>query len=227
MLAASATLARSAFNAAREIVKELPILRRERLAGLRVAPYLASKFVVLALLCSLQTALLLAIVAVRVDLPSSGILMPAALELWITLELAALAALGLGLVISASMSNADRAQSLVPILLIPQLIFVGGATSSGASEWLSYLTVTHWASFAMKITSRIPYTKSGGQLRCRGAPDELGSPRHHGHGVRAVRRLAPLAPARLKPRHLCPRQLGVEASEPKRFVSEVSALCHR
>jgi hypothetical protein len=68
------------------------------------------------------------------------------------------------LVISASMSNADRAQSLVPILLIPQLIFVGGATSSGAGRWLSYLTVTHWSSFALKITAHIPYTKSGGQF---------------------------------------------------------------
>ena len=156
MLAASATWF-GAINAAREIVKELPILRRERLAGLRVAPYLASKFVVLAVLCSIQTALLLAIVMVKVRLPSSGILMPPALELWMTLELASLAALGLGLAISASMSNADRAQSLVPIVLIPQLIFVGGAGSSGASEWLSYLTVTHWSSQAMKITGGIPY----------------------------------------------------------------------
>ncbi|MEX2247262.1 MAG: ATP-binding cassette domain-containing protein, partial [Dehalococcoidia bacterium] len=125
MLAASAIWF-GAINAAKEIVKELPVLRRERLAGLRVAPYLGSKFVVLAALCLLQTAALLGIIWVKVDLPSSGALMWGPLELWITLNLAALAAMGLGLVISAWMNNADRATSLVPILLIPQLIFVGG-----------------------------------------------------------------------------------------------------
>ncbi|MDP9238265.1 MAG: FHA domain-containing protein [Chloroflexota bacterium] len=162
-LAVSATWF-GAFAAAQEIVKELPILRRERLAGLRVAPYLASKFVVLALLCSLQTALLLAIIAVRADLPSSGILLPAPLELWITLELAAIAALGLGLVISTVASNQDQAAGLVPIVLIPQLIFVGRATDSGASRWISYLMVTHWSSIGMKVTAHIPYTRTGGNF---------------------------------------------------------------
>jgi ABC-type multidrug transport system ATPase subunit len=163
MLAACATFF-GALNAAPEIVKEHPIWRRERLAGLRVAPYLASKFVVLALLCSLQTALLLAIISVRVDLPSSGILMPAPLELWITLDLAAIAALGLGLVISTSTSNEDKAQGWVPIVLIPQLIFVAAGASSGTERWISYFTVTHWSSIAMKVTAHIPYTRTGGQF---------------------------------------------------------------
>ena len=67
------------------------------------------------------------------------------LELWITLFLAAVAALGLGLVISASMTNADRATSLVPLLLIPQILFLGGPGSGTLERWLSYLMITHWA----------------------------------------------------------------------------------
>jgi hypothetical protein len=59
------------------------------------------------------------------------------------------------------MSNADRAQSLVPILLIPQLIFVGDAGSSGAGQWVSYFTVTRWSSIALKVTAHIPYAKTG------------------------------------------------------------------
>jgi len=150
-----------AINAAKEIVKELPVWRRERLAGLRVAPYLASKFVVLAALCLLQTAVLLAIIWTRVDLPTSGTLTWAPLELWITLNLAALAALALGLVISAWMNNADRATSLVPILLIPQLIFVGGSGTETAGRLLSYLMISHWSVEAMKISAGIPYDDSG------------------------------------------------------------------
>ena len=162
MLAATATWF-GAINAAREIVKELPIFLRERLGGLRVAPYLASKLLVLAVLCVLQTSAMLGIVWLKVDLPSSGALMPAPLEIWISLNLAALAALGLGLVISASVTSADRAQSLVPIVLIPQLIFVGGPGTGTLGQWLSYLTVTHWSVEAMKISAKIPYqTDVGG-----------------------------------------------------------------
>jgi hypothetical protein len=156
MMAATATWF-GAMNAAREIVKELPIFLRERMAGLRMAPYLASKVAVLFTLCLVQTTVLVAIVALRVDLPSSGVLLWGPLELWITLNLAAFAALGLGLVISASVSNANQAQGLVPIVLIPQLIFVGVPATGTVSQILSYFMVTHWAVEAMRITSGIPY----------------------------------------------------------------------
>ncbi len=159
MLAATAIWF-GAFNAAKEIVKELPVLRREQLAGLRVAPYLGSKFVVLAALCLLQTATLLGITWLKVDLPSSGALMWGPLELWITLNLAALAAVGLGLVISASLNNGDQATTLVPILLIAQILFVGGAGTEGAARWLSYLMISHWSVEAMKLTAGIPYNTS-------------------------------------------------------------------
>ncbi len=156
MMAATATWF-GAINAAREIVKELPIFLRERMAGLSMAPYLASKVAVLFVLGLVQTTILLGIVAFRVDLPGSGVLMWGPLELWITLNLAAFAALGLGLLISASVSNANQAQSLVPIVLIPQLLFVGGPGTSAAGQILSYFMVTHWTIEAMKITSGIPY----------------------------------------------------------------------
>ena len=162
MLAATATWF-GAINAAREIVKEMPIFLRDRLSGLRVAPYLISKVLVLAVLCVVQTTVLLAVLAFKVDLPSSGVLMWAPLELWISLALASAAALGMGLLISAAVGNADRAQSLVPIILIPQLIFVGGPNSGAAGQWLSYLMITRWSSEAMKITAGIPYrTDPGG-----------------------------------------------------------------
>ena len=169
MVAATATWF-GAINAARELVKELPIYLRERMAGLRLAPYLLSKLAVLTALCVIQTTVLLAIVSLRVELPRSGAMTWGPLELWVTLNLAAFAALGLGLLISASVSNANRAQSLVPIALIPQLIFIGGPGTGTAGQWLSYLTVTHWAVEAMKITSKVPYTTEGGSF---GASDLL------------------------------------------------------
>ena len=156
MMAATATWF-GAMNAARAIVKELPIFLRERMAGLRMAPYLASKVAVLSVLGLVQTTVMLAIIAVPVDFPGSGVLLWGPLELWITLNLAAFAALGLGLLVSASVSNADQAQGLVPIVLIPQLIFVGVPATGTLSQILSYVMVTHWAVEAMRISSGIPY----------------------------------------------------------------------
>ena len=169
MLAATATWF-GAINAAREIVKEMPIFLRDRLSGLRVAPYLISKVLVLALLCIVQTIVVLGIVAVKVDFPSSGVIMWAPLELWISLALASFAALGIGLLISASVGNPDRAQSLVPIVLIPQLIFVGGPNTGIAGQWLSSIMITRWSSEAMKITAGVPYQTGPGGF---GASDLL------------------------------------------------------
>ena len=51
--------------------------------------------------------------------------------------------------------------TLVPVLLIAQILFVGGAGTEGAARWLSYLMISHWAVEALKVTAGIPYNTSG------------------------------------------------------------------
>jgi ABC transport system ATP-binding/permease protein len=112
-------------NAAREICKEAAVLRRERLAGLHASAYLASKFVVLSVLVLVQSALLLGVLAIRMHFPSPGVIMPAPLEIYITVALAGIAGISLGLCISAASSTPDKATSLIPIVLVPQVLFAG------------------------------------------------------------------------------------------------------
>jgi hypothetical protein len=127
-------------NAAREICKEAAILRRERLSGLRAGPYLAAKVLVLFALVLVQSAILLGIVGAAIELPRDGVIAPAAVELFVTIALAGLAGLGLGLCVSAVASTPDKATSLIPIVLVPQVLFGGvmfalhGATR--AASWL-------------------------------------------------------------------------------------------
>ena len=111
-------------NAAREICKESHVLRRERLAGLHTVPYLLSKVLVLSglVLVLVQTALLLGVVALGMRLPGSGVLLPAGLELYVTIALAGIA---LGLAVSAIAATPDKATSLIPIVLVPQVLFAG------------------------------------------------------------------------------------------------------
>ena len=111
-------------NGAREIVKEAPIYRRERMVNLGIAPYMFSKIVVLGALCLLQSAIVIYLVNLKAPL-QQGIFLPIFVEIYITMALTSLAGLMLGLAISAIASNADRAMSLVPLVLIPQVIFSG------------------------------------------------------------------------------------------------------
>jgi len=104
---------------AREIVTEWPIYRRERMVGLSIASYLASKLAVLAAVAAIQTAVLTGIVA-----GGCGLRGPWA-EVWLVLFLAALAGGALGLVISASLQTAEAAAGVLPILLLPMIVLGG------------------------------------------------------------------------------------------------------
>ncbi len=155
LMAASVTWF-GAINAAREIVKEVPIFRRERLAGLKALPYLMSKVTVLGLLCVVQATLFFLVILSKIDIPSDGVILPGPAEVYVTLILTSFASLGLGLLISALSPNPDRAQSLVPIILIPQLIFARvGSDVSKPVQILAYSSISRWAFQAMGATGNI------------------------------------------------------------------------
>lgn len=104
-------------NACREIVKEAAIYQRERLVGLKILPYLLSKIWVLAVLGLGQTFLFYLGVRYFLALEGSAILMV------LVMYLALLAGTALGLFISAAVKTDVIALALVPVCLIPQLLF--------------------------------------------------------------------------------------------------------
>ena len=115
-----ATLWFGASNSAQEIIRELPIYRRERLVGLSRSSYLASKFLWLGGLTVIQSLLLYAWIAVM-RLGTHGAVQ------WqvIGLILLAFASTGIGLTISAFARSVVQAVMLVPLFLIPQIVFSG------------------------------------------------------------------------------------------------------
>jgi ABC-type multidrug transport system ATPase subunit/pSer/pThr/pTyr-binding forkhead associated (FHA) protein/CHASE3 domain sensor protein len=104
---------------AREIVTEWPIYRRERMAGLSILSYLCSKVTVLAVVAAAQTAMLLAIVGPGCDLLGPW------WHAWLVLFAASLVGGAVGLVISASLSTAEAAAGVMPILLLPMIVLGG------------------------------------------------------------------------------------------------------
>jgi type IV secretory pathway TrbD component len=124
----SAAIWFSIMAASREIVNEQHVLFRELRCCFGVLPYLAAKFVVLTWIVGLQTFLLMALVAPWM----LSLMIPVCLMLWGTLWLTAMAAVSLGLLLSAASPSNRVALTLVPLLMLPQLLF-GGLLRPGPS----------------------------------------------------------------------------------------------
>jgi ABC-type multidrug transport system ATPase subunit/ABC-type multidrug transport system permease subunit len=107
-----------------QIVGEMAVFRRERLAGLSVGAYVASKITALLPVLAAVSAVLLGVLRVLGRLPALGWHVYALL--FVTIVIEATSALALGLLASASVSNAAQAALALPMLCFPQVLF-GGA----------------------------------------------------------------------------------------------------
>ncbi len=130
----------------KELVKERVIFLRERDFNLGVGGYLASKFVVLALISVAQASLLFAIVRAWCGPPGS-----AALQ-WLTLASLATAGTAVGLLISTIAPSKEVATALVPITVIPQIILGGViAPLSGIARSLAeWFISVYWGQKALE-----------------------------------------------------------------------------
>jgi ABC-type multidrug transport system ATPase subunit len=138
------------FAAVYEIVKEWSIYQRERMVPVRILPYIASKVVVLGIFALLQCLLLVLVIGLRVRYPTQGVLLPAPVEMYITLVLATLAAILMGLLISAIVPNVNSVIYIVFLVLFFQMIFAGVLFDlPGVTDHFSNLTLTRWTMEAL------------------------------------------------------------------------------
>jgi ABC-type multidrug transport system permease subunit len=127
-------------NAAKELVKERTIYTRERDFNLLVSSYFSSKILLLTLFSAIQTVALFAIVRSWCTPP--GAALP---QLAVLLALA-LAGVSIGLAISALAASEEMAITLIPMVVIPQIILSGAIVPlDGVSKWLGQFAVaTYW-----------------------------------------------------------------------------------
>jgi ABC-type multidrug transport system ATPase subunit/ABC-type multidrug transport system permease subunit len=107
-----------------QIVGEMAVFRRERLSGLSVGAYVASKVTALLPVLATVSAVLLVVLRVLGRLPAVG--WDVYGLLFVTIVVEATSALALGLLASAAVSNAAQAALALPMLCFPQVLF-GGA----------------------------------------------------------------------------------------------------
>ncbi len=111
---------------AREIIRERPVYKRERMVNLGLLPYLGSKLLILGIIVGIQCLLLFVplkffdlVGLMKMPGEFGGIV-----QLW-TMLLTAGVGVAIGLLVSAIVKTSEMATSLVPLILIPQILFSG------------------------------------------------------------------------------------------------------
>ena len=129
----------------RELVKEKAIWRREFLAGGSMPAYLASKVAVLGVMAAIQALTLAVTVRLTMGLPAGGPFGHPLITIFLTVWFGALAGMALGLMVSAGAASADRAMSLVPYLLITQLVLCGVLFNLHGLSFISWFMPARWS----------------------------------------------------------------------------------
>ncbi len=141
--------------ASREVIRERAVYNRERMVNLRLLPYVASKVFVLMLIVSFQCALLFGTLKF---LDLTGLMsMPGkfgGVPQLLVMLLTGMVGVALGLFISAVVKTSEMATSLVPLILIPQILFSGlVGVPTGIGKVVGVVMPATWSFDEMKRLS--------------------------------------------------------------------------
>jgi len=133
-------------NAAREIVAEFAIYKRERMFNVLIGPYIFSKLTVLGIFAFFQSLIFNLIIFAWYGQSSdfTGWQDPIMGTIWMFF-LTIISSL-FGLFISASANSTEKVMSIVPIAVIPQIMLAGivAKIPNKLVEFISYITFSRW-----------------------------------------------------------------------------------
>ncbi len=142
---------------AREIIRERAVYNRERMVNLGLIPYVCSKLFVLGIIVGVQCLTLFVPLKILdliglMPLPGELLGIP---QFW-AMILTAGVGIALGLLISALVKTSEMATSLVPLILIPQILFSGlTGVPTGINKAAGLLMPATWSFDTMKRFSTL------------------------------------------------------------------------
>ena len=143
--------------AAREIIRERAVYKRERMVNLRLLPYVGSKILILMLIVGLQCFLLfgtLKILDLTKLMSFPGAV--AGLAHLVVMMVTSMVGIALGLFVSAVVKTSEMATSLIPLILIPQILFSGlVGIPTGLSKAVGVIMPATWSFDEMKRLSKL------------------------------------------------------------------------
>ena len=140
------------FNSIQMICRERAIVKREHRAGLHITSYVAAHMIYQMVLCVLQVVITLGVLRIMsIKMPERSMFTPwPEADLGISLFLITYCADMLALLVSAFARTTTTAMTIMPFLLIVQLLFSGGFFNLPQEATpFTYLTATKWGLTAM------------------------------------------------------------------------------
>lgn len=142
------------FNSIQSICKERDTIKHEHRTGLHMSAYFFSHVVFQTFICLIEAIILLVISSFFLNYPEHSLLLNARAEYFITFFLTILCADILGLMISSIVKSSDLAMTIMPFLLILELIFSGAFfTIDGPLGKLSNVTICQYGMRAACISA--------------------------------------------------------------------------
>ena len=139
------------FNSIQVICRERDVIKREHRSGMHISSYIVSHMLYQALLCLLQTGVTLYVTrTVGVQYPAQGLFTPwMIVDFGISVFLITYAADMMSLWISTLARTTTTAMTIMPFVLIFQLVFSGGMMT--LPEWTNYITPYTISNPALKV----------------------------------------------------------------------------
>ncbi len=135
------------FNSIQSVCRERPIIKREHRSGMYISSYIFAHMLYQMMLCMAQTAILIVICNIAgMDFPDKSLITGSFMaDFGISLFLITYAADMLSLALSCLVKNTTTAMTVMPFMLIFQLVFSGGLIYlEGPAEKLTSLTIARW-----------------------------------------------------------------------------------
>ena len=135
------------FNSIQVVCRERDIVKREHRAGMHISSYVAAHMLYQLILCFLQTIVTVLILAIAgVQVPAQGIITPVGyIDIGITILIITYVSDIMALMVSCIVRTTTTAMTVMPFLLIFQLVFSGGFFElNGIADYVKYATISHW-----------------------------------------------------------------------------------
>ena len=135
------------FNSIQSVCRERPIIKREHRSGMHVSAYMAAHMIYQLLLCLAQTGLTIYVLIIMdVPFPGPGVITPFMMvDIGLSMLLISYASDMMSLFMSSISHTTTGAMTLMPFVLIFQLVFSGGLIPLPAwSQQFSNFTISNY-----------------------------------------------------------------------------------
>lgn len=145
------------FNSIQTICREREIIKREHRTGLHITSYVAAHLIYQAAICGVQALTMVIIYGIFTPLPKYGLVFQSFYcDLFLTFFLVLYAADVLGLSVSSIVKTTTAAMTVMPFILIIQLIFSGSIFPlTGVGKMVSDLTISKWGQRVLCIEANL------------------------------------------------------------------------